>query len=156
MSNAKHGGSELSTVSPMAYRGIWTFTYSRLDMIEAASAKARWHTDRAAYWEAEERKAEATFRETGVSLDGDEMDSFAMVTASSYGNGRAGVKVDPKLQAAWQMAQSKLSEHRAAAKDFWRWVHLFKNAETGREFVLTVADALFFGIQDIPDTSPQA
>jgi hypothetical protein len=120
-------------------RADWEFIYTAEEVAAAAECKMKHHSDRAAWWEGESKKAEEDLKSKGFEYRERERSMGADLE----------IVGDPELAKRVSTCKQKMREHRESEEQYSTWVRALK-AVTKRgksqELTLTIADILFFGL----------
>ena len=120
-------------------RADWEFIYPAEEVAAAAESKMKHHSDRAAWWDGEAKKAEEALKSKGFEYRERERSMGADLE----------IVGDPELARRVATCKQKIREHSESEELYSTWLRALK-AVTKRgksqELTLTIADILFFGL----------
>ena len=116
----------------MNQRSEWAFSYETPIVFAAAQTKEKHHTERAAFWKDEFRKADSEWRQSEEAFKSTQ-ENFG----SSYSN--------RPLQDRVQQCRNNANTHSALAKQYHEWCLVLAKASQAH-LDLHMDDVLFFGL----------
>lgn len=121
----------------MPNRVKWEFSYAADKLLEAATAKNKFHTERLDWWGKKKEEVMTTIKAEGLEID----ESVAFGYSNSAR--QTGVSVRNDLLADLNECVGKITEHKALVKDYDAWIQVL--ASQGQStFALHQDDWLFF------------
>lgn len=123
-------------------RDSWEFSYSALNVLNAAKDKARFHHGRVKWWKQQQNEVMKTVKAKGLEIEEDIAANYNNATKVLHG---ARIVVDDRLQGKLNECHEKLRIHGSLAKTYDSWVEVLSSVKpTHRMLELTHDDYLFF------------
>ncbi len=118
-------------------RESWEFPYTADKLLEAATAKSTFHTERLNWWESKKTEVLNTIKAEGLEID----ESVALGYSNSGRNTSVNIRND--LLKDLNECTQKTSEHKVKLQDYDAWIQVL--ASQGQSsFPLHQQDWLFF------------